>query len=119
MNLLIDRLRQAPQSSGAPASFWEQARSRITDEKSLLKLWTPAYAQGAPDEDIRAMIAFYESPLGQRYVAALPAIRSESLDAATQLANLAARRAVREVLGPLPQYRLMHPEASGSGKSQP
>jgi hypothetical protein len=119
MNLLIDRLQQATPASGVSGSFWDRARARITDERSLLQLWTPAYAHYLSDEDVRAMIAFYESPLGRRYVAVLPVIRSETLDAATTLANTAARRAVREVLGPLPQYRLMHPDSSEPAKTQP
>lgn len=119
MNLLIDRLRQVTPTSGASGPFWDHARSRITNEESLLQLWTPAYSHHLSDDDVHAMIAFYESPLGRRYVLALPAIRSESLDAATKLANMSARRAVREVLGPLPQYRLMHPEGSGAAQAPP
>lgn len=110
MSLMIDRLRQAPQASQMPGSFWEQARNRLVDEKSLLQLWTSAYARHVSNDDVRAMIDFYRSALGKRYVAALPDIRREALDAATRLANTAARRAVREVLGPLPQYRLQRPE---------
>ena len=111
MTLMIDRLQHTPQASELPASFWQAARERLTNEADLLRLWTPAYAHQLADSDVRAITDFYRSPLGTRYVAALPAIQQESVDAATHLANDAARRAVREVLGPLPQWRLQHPQS--------
>jgi hypothetical protein len=111
MTLMIERIQNTPQASALPASFWQAARKRFTNESDLLTLWTPAYAHQLSDADVRAMTGFYRSPLGTRYVAALPAIQQESVEAATQLANDAARRAIREVLGPLPQWRLQHPQS--------
>jgi hypothetical protein len=111
MSLMIERIKQTPQASELPASFWQQARDRLTNEADLLRLWTPAYAHHLSEGDIRGIIEFYRSPLGARYVAALPAIQSESVEAATQLANNSAHRAIHEVLGPLPQWRLQHPQS--------
>lgn len=111
MSLMIERIQQTPQASELPASFWQQARNRLTNEADLLRLWTPAYAHHLSEGDIRGIIEFYRSPLGTRYVVALPAIQSESVEAATQLANNSARRAIHEVLGPLPQWRLQHPQS--------
>jgi hypothetical protein len=111
MTLMIDRIQHTPQASELPASFWQAARERLTNEADLLRLWTPAYAHQLADGDVRAITDFYRSPLGTRYVAALPAIQRESVEAATKLANDAARRAIREVLGPLPQWRLQHPQS--------
>jgi hypothetical protein len=105
---MIDRLRQSAVLETAPG-FWDAARRRLTDEKSLLALWTPAYMHHLSDADIQSLIAFFRSPVGKRYGTALPAIQAESVTAATTLANQAARRAVREVLGPLPQWKLQHP----------
>ena len=119
MNLMIERLQQGPQATELPAAFWQRARERLSDETALMQLWSPAYAQYLSDDDVRGLIAFYRSPPGERYVAALPAIQSESVDAATRLANASARRAVREVLGPLPQWRLQHPDgADGAADTQ-
>ena len=77
-------------------------------------MWTPAYANNLTDTQIRGLIQFYTSAPGAHYAAVLPAIQAESLDAAAQLGRDVARRAVREVYGPLPQWRLLHPPAAGA-----
>jgi hypothetical protein len=108
---LLERLRQGPQAAAFPPSFWDEARKRLSNEADLLRLWTPAYAHHLTDAEIRRLIQFYHSPVGTRFIAALPAIQQESLTAGAQLGHAAAKRAVREVLGPLPQWRLQHPKA--------
>jgi hypothetical protein len=110
MDNILDRIRQAPQSSQLPASFWDDARKRLSNESDLLRLWTPAYADQLSERETRGLIRFYTSETGARFVAALPAIQSESLEAGAQLGKVAARRAVHEVMGPLPQWRLLHPQ---------
>jgi hypothetical protein len=107
---ILDRLRRGPQADAMMPSFWELARRRLTNEADLLRLWTPAYASNLTDNEIRGLVQFYRSPVGVRFVAALPAIQEASLDAGAQLGRDAVKRAVREVLGPLPQWRLLHPE---------
>jgi hypothetical protein len=114
MDKMLDQIRQGPQASQLPVSFWDDARKRLSNESDLLRLWTPAYADQLSDTEIRGLIGFYTSPVGTRFVAALPAIQSESLDAGAQLGADAAKRAVHEVMGPLPQWRLLHPPAPGA-----
>lgn len=88
---------------------------------SLATLWIPEYARAFSANDIRDLTAFYTSPLGTRWAAEIPAINADALAAATTLGNEAAKRAIREVLGPLPQWRLMHPvtkkDSAGTGDS--
>jgi hypothetical protein len=121
MGATLDRLRQGPQLISLPPSFWDDARKRLLNEDDLLRLWTPAYVHLFTDEEIRGLIGFYRSAVGVRYVAALPAIEAESLDAGAQLGHDVAIRAVREVFGPLPQWRMLHPASPGatSSNSQP
>jgi hypothetical protein len=114
MDKMVDQIRQGPQASQLPVSFWDDARKRLSDESDLLRLLTPAYADQLSDTQVRGLIGFYTSPVGSRFVAALPAIQSESLDAGAQLGRDAAKRAVHEVMGPLPQWRMLHPPASGA-----
>lgn len=117
MGATLDRLRHGPQLIALPPSFWDDARKRLLNEEDLLRLWTPAYVHQFTDAEIRGLIGFYRSPVGGRYVAALPAIESESLDAGAQLAHDVARRAVRQVYGPLPQWRMLHPASPGAPAS--
>jgi hypothetical protein len=49
-------------------------------------------------------------------VAALPRIRAETLESAQAMSDEIAHRAIREVLGPLPQWRLMHPDQVPAGE---
>jgi len=120
MRLMIDLLQRMSQDSQYPAAFWRAAGEKLQEETALLQIWTPAYARYLPDEDVRGLLHFYRSPAGARYVAALPAIQNETLEAATQFANVSARRTLREVLGPLPQVGLQHPQiAPGGSKATP
>ncbi|MDB6013454.1 MAG: hypothetical protein JWL65_5704 [Gammaproteobacteria bacterium] len=111
MSATLDRLRQGPQLISLPPSFWDDARKRLLNDDDLLRLWTPAYVHQFTDAEIRGLIGFYRSAVGVRYVAALPAIEAESLDAGAQLGRDTAKHAVREVFGPLPQWRMLHPES--------
>jgi hypothetical protein len=80
-------------------------------------LWIPAYVHHLTDADVHALTEFYRGPLGGRLVAAMSAIQEESLRAAALLGRNAAKRAVREVLGPLPQWGLQHPPQSAPAPS--
>jgi hypothetical protein len=113
MGATLDRLRQGPQQISVPANFWGDARKRLLNEDDLLRLWTPAYARQFTDAEVRGLLEFFRSPVGVRYVGALPAIEAESLDAGEQLGRAVAKRAVQEVYGPLPQWRLLHPASPG------
>lgn len=103
------------------APLMQRARDLLSSGEALATLWIPEYARAFSAKDIRDLSAFYTSPLGTRWVAAIPAINTDALAAATALGNEAAKRAIRDVLGPLPQWRLMHPlkkkESDGTGES--
>jgi hypothetical protein len=109
---MIDRLQAAPQGRGFTPEMWGQARARLTNNRDLVGLLTPAYAHNLSDREIDALLKFYDSPPGRRFVAALPEIQKAALEAAVQLGRDAVKRATREVLGPLPQWTLEHQRAS-------
>jgi hypothetical protein len=111
MNDLIDRLEATPQGGELTVAMWEQARSRLTNETDLINLWTPAYLHHLSDQEIGVLLKFYQSATGHCFVAALPRVQKEAVEAATQLAREAVKRATRDVLGPLPQWALEHPRA--------
>jgi uncharacterized protein len=119
MRAMLERFRHMTPADTLPQSFWTEAARRLSSEGDLLKLWTPAYAHHLSQADITELTRFYRTPTGMRWVAALPAIQEESLAAGEQLARVATHRAIREVLGPLPQWRLAHPQSSASSHSSP
>jgi hypothetical protein len=111
MNDLIDRFQAAPQGGELTQAMWEHARSRLTNETDLINLWTPAYVHYLSDQEVGALLKFYQSTTGRCFVAALPKVQKEAVEAATQVSREAVKRATREVLGPLPQWALEHPRA--------
>jgi hypothetical protein len=112
MTETLSQLKTSPLADALPPAFWSQAQARLTDEQSLLDLWTPAYRRQLSQADVAALLTFYRSAAGRNFVQALPSIRAECLEAATRQASAAARAAVREVMGPLPQWKLQHPQSA-------
>lgn len=113
MGMTLDGLRQSSQQMALPPTFWDDARKRLLNGDDLLRVWTPAYAREYTAIEVRRLLEFYRSAAGSHYAAALPAIEAERLDAGRGLGRDVAKRAVREVYGPLPQWRVLHPAKSG------
>jgi hypothetical protein len=88
----------------------ERAQQRLSSGEALSELWVPAYVRHFTPDDVRALSAFFRTPVGRRWVEVFPRIQEECLLAASALGKEASRGAIREVLGPLPQWRLLHPE---------
>jgi hypothetical protein len=88
----------------------QRAHQRLSSGEALAELWVPAYVRHFTPEDARALSAFFRTPVGRRWVEVSPRIQEECLLAASALGKEASRGAIREVLGPLPQWRLLHPK---------
>jgi hypothetical protein len=80
MNLLMVKLRQK----------FKQA--------DFLSPLIPLYDKYYTDDDIKGLIAFYGTPLGQRFLQAAPQITQESLTAGMQLGRQLGEESVREVM---------------------
>lgn len=74
-----------------PESFWVDFR-REFDEEALLDLLVPIYDKHLTHDDIKALIAFYESDAGQRYLQALPDIQRDSRQAGQRFGQALAQR---------------------------
>ena len=94
----------------------QRAQQRLSSGEVLSELWIPAYARHFTPDDVRTLSVFFRTPVGRRWVEALPRIQEECLLAASALGKEASRGAIREVLGPLPQWRLLHPAAPASSE---
>jgi hypothetical protein len=105
MRRTIASLRAVPAFAAIEPAEWDRVVATLTDPATLYATWVPAYARHMPAADARELTGFYRSPLGRRVAAALPAIQADLTDVARDYGTEAARRAVREVLGPLPQWR--------------
>jgi hypothetical protein len=109
------RMLEGLSRSNVAGALMERARMRLADGRALSKSWIPAYAHIFGPSEIRQLTEFYRTPLGRRWAAALRPIRIESLAAAQKMSDALAQRVIRDALGPLPPWRLMHPLLPPSG----
>lgn len=82
--------------------FFAKFRSKL-DTKKLLELAVVRYDEQFSDEDIKGLISFYETPLGQKYVGVLPKLTIALQQDAQALGQQTGRDAMIEVLAEHPE----------------
>ncbi len=86
---MIPMFKQAnPQ---APPAFWNEVQKEFNPE-SMIELVIPIYDKHLTHDDIKGLIAFYQSPLGRKMAAATPQIAQESMQAGQQWGLQIAQR---------------------------
>lgn len=98
MDQMIPALsKMAPQE--IPASFWSGFRKKweVKSREKLVDIYTPIYRKYFTLSEIREMISFYETPVGQKLAASLPAITREGFAAGQQLGEEIAAEMIREL----------------------
>ncbi len=63
-----------------PVEFWDKFMKKI-DMDELLNMVVPIYAKYLTHEDVKGLIEFYQTPLGQTLLKAQPGIQRESMQA--------------------------------------
>ena len=63
---------------GIPSVFWERFREKL-DIEALIYECVPAYNRNFTHDEIKQLIAFYESPIGKRLVEVTPLINQETM----------------------------------------
>jgi hypothetical protein len=91
MDGLLGSFKKA--SPAVPDSFWAEFRSEVRAE-DLLDLCVPIYAKHFSEDDVRAVIAFYETPAGKRLVKAQPLIMQESMQAGQEWGRTLAQKVI-------------------------
>jgi len=83
----------------------------------------PIYAKAFSMEDIQGLIQFYESPLGQRVVKALPDVVQQSQMAGVQIEQASALKILREMTDEYPELKQVLPpeneQAEPGNKASP
>lgn len=82
--------------------FFEKFHSKM-DLQKLLDLAVPIYDKYYSDADLKGLIQFYQTPLGQKTVKALPSLMGELTEAGQQLGQEAGRVSMLEVLAEHPE----------------
>jgi hypothetical protein len=60
-----------------PEEFWD-AFIKEADTEELINMMVPIYAKHYTESDLKELITFYKSPIGQKMVEKLPLISQES-----------------------------------------
>ena len=63
--------------SSVPDNWWEEMKNGF-DVKELQFLVIPIYDKHFTHEEVKALIAFYESPIGRKFALTLPKITQEA-----------------------------------------
>lgn len=77
--------------------FFEKLRTKETPQ-DIMNLAVPVYAQYLSDADIKGLIQFYKTPLGQKWVRVLPKLQAGVLPKAQLLGGELGRQTMIEVL---------------------
>jgi uncharacterized protein len=84
--------------------FFEKFHAKL-DTQKLLDLAVPIYDKHFTDADIKGLIQFYETPLGQKTVKALPQITAELTEAGRSMGSTVARDSMLEVIAEHPELQ--------------
>jgi uncharacterized protein len=93
--------------------FFQKFHAEATQE-SLTNLVIPIYDRHFSDEEIKGLIAFYETPLGKKSISVLPQVMSEAQQAGGTWGSDVARRCMQEVLAEHPDLAKQMEEAQKS-----
>jgi hypothetical protein len=106
---IVKSLGESEQTQKIVDSFLRRYKAKFTSEQ-LTALIIPIYDKYLSDEDVKSLIQFYESPLGQRTVKALPQIARESQLAGFDLSQRVVQQVVKEVQDEFPELKQKPPD---------
>lgn len=93
--------------------FFERFQSRLKVDE-LIEVSVPVYDKYFSKEDLAGLIAFYQTPLGQKVNSVLPKVLVETQTAAAGIGEELGRRSMMEVLAEHPELAKALEEASGA-----
>lgn len=97
--------------------FFQKFRAK-RDTNQLIELVIPIYDKYYTHDDIRALIAFYETPVAKKMVAVLPKVVQESQTAGLNWGGDLGRQCMLEVLGEHPELQRALLEAKKNAPPQ-
>jgi hypothetical protein len=74
-----------------PQKFWDDVMKEF-DTKSMIDLVVPIYDKHLTHDDVKGLIAFYQSPLGRKMTSVMPQIAQESMQVGQQWGMQIAQR---------------------------
>ena len=97
--------------------FFEKFRSKA-DLQKLIDLAVPLYDKYLSEEEIKGLIQFYSTPLGQKTLSVLPKLMGEVQNEGTKWGQDLGRQCMTEVLSEHPELRKALEDAAQSARPQ-
>jgi len=91
--------------------WFDRFRSKFNPDM-ILDMAIPVYDKHLTREDIRGLIEFYQTPLGQKAIHELPSIQSELFEKGSKLGQEVGMTSMREVLSENPEIAKALEEAA-------
>lgn len=78
MNNIIESYKRTYPDLQSATTFWADFQKEMSIE-DLISRMIPVYEKYYTDEDIKKLIAFYQSPVGKKVIATMPEVMQESM----------------------------------------
>jgi hypothetical protein len=82
--------------SQVPAKFWDEMLKEI-DAGKFIEYLIPIYDKHFSDEELKSIIAFYETPAGRKLISTLPEVMAESAVAGEKYGRIVATKVVEKM----------------------
>ena len=96
--------------------FLEKFESKVNSD-GFVALLLPIYDRHFSDEEIKQLVAFYETPIGKKAVSELPKVVAESQQVGRQWGETAGQESMNEVLEEHPDLKKALEEAEKDSSS--
>jgi len=94
MTQVVSQFRESlPQ---VPAEFWDRFLERV-DGSDVVEMMVPIYARHFTRAEIQDILAFYETPTGQKLIATMPTVMQEVLATSQQWGRDLAEQLMEEL----------------------
>jgi len=103
----------APENLSKFMDTFNQKFAATSPGPTVTDAMVPIYAKAFSMEDIQSLTQFYESPLGQRMVKALPEVVQQSQAAGIQIEQASALKILRGMADDYPELKQMLPPEDG------
>jgi len=95
LNNMISTLKQSYPS--VPQEFWGNFLKEAKPE-TLIDMMIPIYAKYYTDDDVKGLIGFYKSPLGEKVINTLPLISQEAYTVGVQWGQQVSDKIAQELI---------------------
>ncbi len=93
---IMDQMMSTLDAEGEDKKFWDDFRAGI-DPEELIRMTIPIYDKHLTHEEIKGLIAFYQTPLGAKLIEKLPAIAQDSMVVGMEWGEKVATKAMAKM----------------------